>query len=177
MKNLWGSQPIEKKSKDVLAEMLKVKSHPVLKKIKTQLLLEMIAWLIFMAIYYTMFDGEKRPWFINFVFMLGLLQAMAYNLSGYLAAKNLIQGDNLFASFTNYVKQLKKFRSSAIGSRLLLITGLILFFSYGLEMNSRRIIAIFSISSIFMLQLWILYQQWTKRITKLEVISKNFGAG
>jgi len=177
IKNLWASQPIEKKSKEVLAEMLKIKSHPVLKKIKTQLLLEMIAWLILLAVYYTMFDGEKRPWFINFVFVLGLLQAVTYNLSGYLAARNLIQGDNLSISFINYLRQLKKFRSSAIGSRLLLMTGLLLFFSYGHELNSKRIIAMLSISSIFILQLWLLYQQWTKRIGKLEAISKSFGAG
>jgi len=177
MKNLWAVEPREKKPTAALAEMLKVKSHPILKKIKSQLLLELTAWIVLLTVYYSMFDGEKRPWFINFVFILGLLQAISYNLSGYLAAKNLIQGDNLSASFTTYLKQLKKFRSSAIGSRLLLMTGLLLFFSYGLEMDNKRIIAILAISSIFILQLWFLYQQWTKRIAKLEAISKNFSEG
>ncbi len=174
MKNLWSAsaQPANVKSKIELNALVKERSNPVLKKIKIQLLLEIALWLILLSVYYSGFDGEKRTLFVNGLFVVGLFQAIIYNTVHYLAAKNLINGNDMMNSIFNYTLKLKKLRWGAIGSRVLLMTSLVLFFSYGLEMNSKRMVSLVAIISILGLQLWILYRQWANRISKLEQINE-----
>lgn len=173
MKNLWAGKPAEEKQKDALALMLTEKSHPILKKIRKQLLLEMSAWLVILCVYYTMFDGQTRPWIINGVFIVGILQAIAFNISGYLAARNLIYGDNLIVSLSGYIIRLKQFKWISLFSRIVLMVGMLFFFLYGLDLDMRRILAVGFIVVVFAGQLWFLHSQWSLKIGKLARLQTN----
>lgn len=170
MKDLWKATPTENTAIESLEKMIREKSNPLLLKIKRQLLVEMFLWLAVIMLYQSAFDGDKRPAAINLVFVIGFLQAIAYNLSSYFAARNLTHGSNLFSSFTDYSKKLKKLQWTSICSRISLMIALLVFFSYDLEMTSKRIFAIGVIITIFGFQLLLLYWHWSKRISKLTRI-------
>lgn len=72
MKSLWASQSGKEMQKNALAGMLSEKSHPVLRKIKRQLLIEIIMWLVILCGYYSAFDGDRRPVPANFVISIGI---------------------------------------------------------------------------------------------------------
>lgn len=46
--------------------------------------------------------------------------------------------------------------------------GLLLFFAYGLNFNTKKYISLAIISLIFLIQLSILYRLWAKRLNNLE---------
>jgi hypothetical protein len=174
MKNLWNATPQEQVRLSVLEKMTREQSQPVLRKFKLQLFVELVVWLLIIFFYYDAFDGDKRPMAINLVFVIGFLQAAAYNLSGYFAAKNLIAGRDLATSLPNYLQRLKRYKWTAIGSRAVLMLALLLFFSYGLEMEAKRLIAIAGIIVVFGLQLYSIYLIWNKRIANLSRITLDF---
>jgi len=167
MKSLWAGQPVEVKQKEALAGMLTEKSHPILKGIRKQLLLEISSWLIILCVYYSMFDGEKRPLAVNVVFIIGMLQAIAVNFTGYLAARNVIHGDNIITSIAVYLEKLRRFKWGSLFSRIIFIGAMLFFFFYGLDMAVFRTLSIVFIGVAFVGQLWILQRQWSQRIKKL----------
>jgi hypothetical protein len=174
MKDLWSAAPQEHVALSALEKMTREESQPVLRKFKLQLLLELVFWLLIIFFYYDAFDGAKRPVAINLVFVLGFVQAAAYNLSGYLAAKNLIAGGDLATSLPNYLQRLKRYRWTAIGSRAVMMLAMMLFFTFGLEMEAKRLIAIAGILVVFGLQLFSIHLIWNKRIAQLSRIALNF---
>lgn len=171
MKDLWNASQTEHTNMETLKNMVAEKSHPVLKKIKRQLLVEIVAWIVIICVYHNAFDGDKRPGAINLVFVIGFLQAIAYNLSSYLGARNLIQGVNLSASIKEYTKKLKKFQWAAVCSRAVLMAAIITFFCYGLEIDTKRLISIAVIAVLFGIQLVLISLSWNKRIKKLTGIA------
>src|SRR5690606_11592688 len=178
MKSLWTAQSIEVKQKEALSEMLTEKSHPILKGIRKQLLLEISSWLIILCVYYNMFDGEKRPLAANLVFIICVLQAVAFNFTGYLAARNLVYGDSIITSITVYLKKLKRFKWGSLCSRIIFTGGMLFFFFYRLDVAIFRILSIAFIGLVFIGQLWLLQRQWSQRIKKLaelmfELINTN----
>ena len=175
MKDLWKGTPTENTAIESLEKMIREKSNPLLQKIKRQLVLEMLLWLTVIMLYHNALDGDKRPAAINLVFVIGFLQAIAYNLSSYFAARNLTHGSNLFSSLKDYSKRLKKLQWTSICSRISLMVALLVFFSYDLEMTSKRIFAIGAIITVFAVQLLLLYWHWSKRISKLTKIVTSIG--
>lgn len=178
MKSLWEAQAIEVKQKEALAGMLTEKSHPILKGIKRQLILEISSWLIILCVYYSMFDGEKRPLAVNLIFIISMLQAIAFNFTGYLAARNLVYGGNIITSIAVYLEKLKRFKCGSLFSRIIFMGGMLFFFFYGLDMAIVRTLSIAFIGLVFVGQLWLLQRQWAQRIKKLvelksELINTN----
>jgi hypothetical protein len=174
MKSLWEAQPIEVKQKEALAGMLTEKCHPILKGIRKQLILEISSWLIILCVYYSMFDGEKRPLAVNLIFIISILQAIAFNFTGYLAARNLVHGDNIITSIVVYLEKLKRFKWSSLFSRIIFMGGMLFFFFYGLNMVFFRTLSIVLIGVVFVSQLWLLQRQWSQRIKKLVELKSGF---
>ncbi|MFC6101610.1 hypothetical protein [Olivibacter domesticus] len=173
MKSLWTGQPIGVKQKEELAGMLTERSHPILKGIRKQLLLEISAWLIVLCVYYSMFDGEKRPLAINMIFIICILQAIAFNFTGYLAAKNLVHGDNIITSIAVYLEKLKRFKWGSLCSRIIFMVGMLFFFFYGVDMAVFRTLSLVFIGIAFVFQLWLLQRQWSQRIKNLVALKSE----
>ncbi|TCD03870.1 hypothetical protein [Pedobacter psychroterrae] len=170
MQVLWKTRSTPHINTTELKKMTRDSNHPVIKRIQLQLLVEMIVWAVILFLYYDAFDGEKRPRAINLVFIIGFLQAIAYNLSGYLAARNLVHGTDLNISISNHIKKLKNLRFTAICSRATLMLTILLFFCYGLELNAKRTIAISIIAAISCVVLYLLYWSWTIKIERIRKI-------
>lgn len=174
MKNLWQNSSAENIPENALQQMISVKKHTLIRKIKIQLLLEIVLWIMIICVYHNAFDGDKRSAVVNLIFVTGILQAITYNLSGYFATRNLIQGSDLVGSIEKYIKKLQQFRWAVIISRTVLMIWFLVFFMYSLELNNRRLVFSGAILFVFILQLWIIYGSWTNRIAKLSSIANEF---
>lgn len=173
MKALWQHKEPEPESLETLKEMIKEKSHPQLQKIKRQVLFETMIWIIMLCFYYTALDGDKRLLGVNFVFVLGFVQAIFYNLIIYRATRNLVHGSDLISSLTIFTRKLKRYQWVLFASRVVLMIAIIIFFSYGLELNIQRLISMGAIILVFALQLVLLYYNWNKRLNRLSTIIRS----
>ena len=163
--NSSSSSPI---SKEALLSMLNVNNHPALKAIKIQLMIESIAWIIFLACFYNFFDGHLKPviWNIALVLAVGLL--LVHNVAGYQITNNPINGINIAESLTNYYHQLKKYAYLSIASRALAIAILFGYFMSGLEsLEQRHYITMGVAGAVIGIQVFVLWRIWAKRISTI----------
>lgn len=169
LKSAWKNIELPAKTTEELQLMLLENKHPVLKKIRTQLTLEIIIWSIFLFCYYTMFDGERKPVAINVILISGVLLSLVHNLMGYSATKYLANGITLKESLENYLSRVKIYAIVSILSRVLLMIGFILFFSHGIHFNAGKYLSLAVIISAFLIQLLVLYRLWAARFKNLRV--------
>src|SRR5699024_5390209 len=106
LKSTFNSASQAPISKEALLRMLNVNRHPSLKAIRIQLMIESIAWIIFLACFYNFFDGHLKPaiWTIALVLAVGLL--LVHNAAGYKITNNPINGINIVESLANYYRRL-----------------------------------------------------------------------
>jgi len=175
LKHAWDTIETPVKSTDDIKLMLSENGHPVLKKIRKQLIIEIIGWSVFLLCYYTMFDGDHKPIWINITLIVSVLLPLIHNLLGYRFAKYLVNGATIKESLKNYLSKVKIYATVSIICRLLFMTGLLLFFTYGVSFNTKKYVSFAIIILIFLVQLSILCRLWAKRWKKLENVVTVFG--
>ena len=168
LKHAWNTVDTPVKSADDIKLMLSENRHPVLKKIKRQLTVEFIGWSAFLACYYTLFDAGHKSIWINIVLIVSVLLPLVHNLMGYRFAKYLVDGPTIREALANYLSKLKIYAIVSVFCRLLLITGLLIFFTNGISLDTKRAISLTIILLIFSIQLFLLSGLWMKRLKRLE---------
>lgn len=168
LKHAWGKIETPIKSTVDIKLLLSENKHPVLKKIRMQLTIEIIGWSVFLICYYTMFDGNHKPIWINITLIVSVLLPLIHNLMGYRFAKYLVNGPTIKESLKNYLSKVKIYATVSIICRLSFMIGLLLFFTYGLNFNPKKYISFAIIILIFLIQLFILYRLWAKRLNNLK---------
>jgi len=168
LKSTWNTVKTPEISPTEIQKMLSENRHPVLKNIRKQLTIEIIGWSISLICYYTMFDGDKKPVWINLLLVFSILLPVIHNLMGYRFAKYLVQGSNIQESLKNYLARVKRYAAISIISKQLFLIGLLLFFTYGLSFNTSKAISLVIIGVIFIIQLVLTYRIWAKRLVSLE---------
>jgi hypothetical protein len=174
LKNTWQNVKTPETSATDIKAMLSENNHPVLKSIRTQVIIEVAAWSVFLLCYYTMFDGDTKPVWINAILVVSVLFPMVHNLMGYSFARYLVNGPTLKESLTIYLAKVKVYAAISISTRVLLAAGFIVFFTYGLTLNAARFYSLAIIGAIFMLQLVILYRMWAKRLSNIKTAVLGF---
>lgn len=168
LKSTWKKTTTPEQPITAIIEMLKAHKHPVLKKIRAQLMIQAIGWTVFIIVAYSMFDAEKKPIWINLLALITTLLPILHHIFGYQLSKKPIVGPNLRLSLQHYIAQVKKYAIVNVGVRMLLLAGILLFFTYGLELNTAKIYSIVAILAIFIFQLTLLAMIWKKRISSLQ---------
>lgn len=169
LKSNFNSSSPSPVSKEALLSMLDVNQHPALKKIRIQLMIESIAWIVFLACYYNFFDGHLKPaiWNIALVLAVGLL--LVHNAAGYQITNNPINGINIAESLANYYHRLKKYAYVSIASRALAIGILFGYFLSGLEsLEQRHYISMGVGAVVIAIQVFLLWRIWSKRIATIS---------
>jgi|SRR5690606_9730573 multisubunit Na+/H+ antiporter MnhB subunit len=155
-------------SKEALLSMLDVNQHPILKRIRIQLMIEGIAWIVFLSCFYNFFDGHLKPaiWNIALAIAIGLI--LVHSAAGYKITNNPINGMNIAESLTNYYHQLKKYAYLSIASRALAIGILFGYFLSGLEsLGQRHYISMGVAGIVIAIQVGLLWRIWSKRISTI----------
>lgn len=167
LKSTWNTVKTPVISTSEIHSMLSENKHPVLKGIRKQLTLEIIGWGILVTCYYSMFDGDKKPVWINIFLVLSILLPVIHNLMGYRFSKYLVQGTNIQESLKNYLYKVKIYAIVSVISRQTYLIGLLLFFTYGLSFNNSKYISLVVIGLIFIIQLVVIVGIWAKRLKSL----------
>lgn len=164
LKSAWDAVKTPVKSNKELSAMLVEGKHPVLKEIRKQFTIEVTVWSAFLLCYYTMFDGDQKPVFINSLLVISMLFALIHNLSGYSFAKYLVNDGTLKSSLERYLAKVKVYAGVSIFSRVVLITGFLIFFTYNIKFVTSKYILLAVVIVVFLVQLRWLFRLWAKRL-------------
>lgn len=168
MISAWQAAETTSKNNAELITMLKDGQHPVLKHMRRQLIIETIAFTIFLFLYYDLFDGDRKPMYANMFIITGMLIVIVHNIIGYIFTKSQLQGSNLKQSLELHLVSLKKHATISIICRALMASCLLLFFTSVMSFNANKFWSMVTIVLILSIQLIVLWSLWRKRIAKLK---------
>lgn len=174
LKSTWNTLEVPSKTTQELKTMLLESKHPVLKEIRKQFIIEITGWTAFLFCYYTMFDGDQKPLWVNLILIATMLSSLAHNLSGYSYSRFLPKGNSIKASLDSYLKKIRTYASISILSRILLMTGFLLFFTFNIQFTPTKYLLLAAVVLVFSIQLIWLGRLWTKRISALRNTINNF---
>lgn len=173
LKTQWNSLEAPVKTVAELKTMLKENQHPVLKGIRKQILIEVCGWTAFLLCYYTMFDGDHKPLFINALLIIAILFAILHSLTGYSFARYIPEGGDIKTGLQHYLGRIKSYAAVSLAARLLFMVGFLSFFAYNIQFNNFKYVMMGVFALIVVVQLIWLGRMWAGRLRALrESISK-----
>ena len=164
----WKNSSTSYKTTGEIKAIIMGNNHPVLKKIRKQLVFEIIGWTVFLCCYYSMFDGHEKPFGINLILVLSVLASVVHNVSGYSFAGHLSEGSDLKTSLSNYFSKAKRFAVLSVMFRVVFSAGLLTFLCYNIHFDTFRYQMLGVILLILIAQLSYLYFLWVRRIERLK---------
>jgi hypothetical protein len=173
LRSAWSAANTTAKNNNELIAMLRDGQHPVLKHIRRQLIIESIAFTIFLSLYYNLFDGDRKPLYANLLIAGSMLLVIIHNILGYVFTKRSITGNTIKQSLEHHLVTLKKHAVLSIMCRALMAGCLLAFFASVISFNTSKYWALAAIVAIFLVQLIALWGIWLKRIRKLKGVVDN----
>lgn len=167
--------------KNLKPENTGLKEQPMIKRgnnqlnaIRVRLAIEMVSYLLFLAVYYTMFDGDKKPLYANFLLVASFLMVIIHSLTGYLAAKNIVSGEDILQSMTKYHKKLKGYAVISLLTRTVSLICLLIFFVSSVELDTEKNWMLFGLVLLVAIQAYINYKIWSGRIKRIGDCLENW---
>ncbi|MCH5716072.1 hypothetical protein [Niabella hibiscisoli] len=108
LKSGWKNAGGYLRTEEELGKMTKMMNHPVIKRIKTKLLIQTVALLAFLFVYYDWFDGDKKPLYANLALVTGLVLYVLNDIMGYLSLTKPVGKSNLKQSVWDYLARVKR---------------------------------------------------------------------
>ncbi|SDG29647.1 hypothetical protein SAMN04487996_11772 [Dyadobacter soli] len=158
-----------------------MKEQPMIKKgnkhlnaIRLRLAIEMVSYALFLTVYYTMFDGDKRPLYANLLLVGSFLMVIIHSLTGYMAAKNIVSGEDILQSMTKYHKKLKGYAMVSLLTRTASLICLLIFFVSSIELDTAKNWMLFGLALLVAIQAYINYKIWSARIKRIGDCIENW---
>ncbi|MBO9567157.1 MAG: hypothetical protein J7621_30570 [Niastella sp.] len=171
LQSAWQQMPVERESSRAIKSMIQSGNHPVLKRIRRQLIIESAAFAALLAVYYDIFDGDRKPFIANVLLVAGLALSIVHNLIGYRLANSCLQGSTLIVSVQQQLTKLKQYAVLSVLSRGLAGGCLLFFFSMAITYTSSKYWILAGIVLFFAVQLFVLYRVWARRIGELQQVA------
>jgi hypothetical protein len=153
-----------------LKRMISEKSHPVLKRIRRQLLIEIIAFTVFLFVYYDFFDGNRKAVYVNVLLVSAILLVIVHNIIGYLMTKQQVKGDNIMQSLHHHLSKMKMYAVISVACRILMTCCLLFFFTSAIIFNANKYWILMSVIVIIIVQMALLSGIWFRRIRQIKGI-------
>ena len=170
----WTTMQVESKSDAVLLQLLKENKHPVLKAIRKQIQIEVSVWVLFLTVYYSMFDGDKKPFWVNCVFIFSLLLPILHSFYGYFFNKYRVYDADVKTTLEQLYTKLKRYAFYSVLAKVGFMSGLLLFFCYMIDFDLIKIFFLLLIVIIFLVQLTVLLKIWNKRLQHILDLINTF---
>ena len=174
LKSDWNKVSTAEKKAIELKMMLSEQRHPVLKGIRRQFAIEISGWSVFLICYYTMFDGDQKPVFINLLLVTSVMLSLLHNISGYWSSKYLMQGNDLVVSLKHYRKKMEVYALVSVCSRVLFASGLLVFFCYNISFDRTKYTILGLAITLFSVQIMLLANVWMRRLRSLKANIAEF---
>ncbi|WP_017258314.1 hypothetical protein [Pedobacter arcticus] len=168
LRTTWKNIATPKTSENEIKKLLQENKHPVLRKIRKQIIIELIGWIAFLVTYYSLFDGADKPIFINLILVASVLTPITHNLYAYILHRGLVDQSNFREALKRFISRLKTYALLSIISRTIYCSGLLLFFTYNIRFNNFKYSILTVLAFVVLVQILILLKIWNKRINKLN---------
>jgi hypothetical protein len=145
------------------AGLLRERQHPVLKQIRTQMIIELIGFVLFLIVYYDFFDGARKPLYANVLLVAAMVAVIAVNVVGYVFAKQGMPGENIRALLELHLLKMRIYAVIAVLARALMMVSVVVFF------KANLIVAL-----LFIGMLMVLIRLWVRRIRKIKTVYNGF---
>jgi uncharacterized membrane protein len=173
LQSAWRAANTAPKNNSELIAMLREGQHPVLKHIRRQIIIETIAFTIFLFLYYNLFDGDRKPLYANLFIAAGMSLVIIHNILGYVFTKRSFTGNNIKQSLEHHLVSLKKHAIISIMCRALMTGCLLAFFASVISFTAGKYWALAALVAIFSGQLIALWGIWLRRIRKLQSVVES----
>jgi hypothetical protein len=174
LKSAWQDVSPEPKSNEAIKSMMREGAHPVLKGIRRQMIIETVAFTVFLLVYHDFFDGNRKPVYANVLLVMGLLLVVIHNVVGYVLAKKPLTGDTIRQSLTTHLAKMKVFAVISVISRMLAAGCLLLFFTCVIRFTAGKFWIMSAVVIMFLIQITLLSGIWAKRIKQLRRAINDF---
>jgi hypothetical protein len=167
LRDSWNKITTPAFSQQQIYEMLKHNRHPSLRKAKAQVLTETAVLGIFLLLYYDALDGDKKPFYINAILIGTILLNILQQLTVFYLPTFINTATDIRHSLGTYKRQLSRYYIFTIITKISMISGLLLFCTYGISWEPRKSILLAVLFFILALQLFWFQRLWGKRINNL----------
>ena len=176
LKAAWQGITDKSKTDTELKTMLQEKSHPVLKRIRKQLIIETVGFAAFLLVYYDFFDGDRKPLYTNVLLVMAVGFALMHNVIGYRFTKQPVKGDNIQQSLNNQLSTMKTYAIVSVLSRVLVAACLLVFFMSVISFNAEKYWMLAVVISVFVVQMGLLSRLWIGRIRQIKGAMESFAS-
>ena len=174
LKSEWQGMATAPKSNEALKSMMLERAHPVLKRIRRQLIIEIIAFTVFLLVYYDFFDGNRKPVYANVLLVMGLLFVVINNIAGYMLTRMPAAGNTIKQQLASHLTKIKTFSIITILIRMLAAGCLLLFFTSAIKFTEVKYWILTAVILVLVIQLTLLSRIWAKRIKQLQITINDF---
>jgi hypothetical protein len=164
----WQAVDAAPKKNTELNSIIQQRRQRVFKRMRKQLLIETLTFIVFLFVYYDFFDGDRKPIYTNMLIIVSMLLVIALNITGYMLAKRSMRGDNIKQSLNEYLSKVKLYAVLSVAGRALMAGCLLLFFTSVIKFNANKYWILAGIIAILVVQLIALSGMWLKRIGQLK---------
>ena len=174
LKSAWqGIVGIPKTNTEVKL-MMQESAHPVLKRIRKQLIIETIAFTVFLFVYYDFFDGDRKPLYANVLLVAAVLFNIVHNIMGYVLTKSGVKGNNIKQLLEAHLSKMKVYAAVSVACRVLVAGCLLLFFALVITFNSNKYWILAVTILVFFMQIVLLSGIWANRIRQMKKTTDNW---
>jgi hypothetical protein len=174
LKSAWQGMDANRKSNTELSSMMRESGHPVLKRIRKQLILETLSFTALLFVYYDFFDGDRKPFYANVLLVSALLFVLLHNIVGYVLTKRPVTGNSIKQSLHHQLLKLKTYAAVSVASRVLTAACLLLFFTSVINFTANKYWMLAAMILLFVIQIALLSGIWRKRIRQMRVTINSF---
>ena len=160
-------------SKTDIQKIILENNNPVLKGIKTQLLIETILWAVFLAVYYNIFDGHLKSSFWNFLLVVSVVFVLIHNVLGFQIISNPINGETILESLKKYLIKIKNYAVISIVTRVFAIVTLLGYFISTISLTTEKWVSLSFISLVIPVQIYLLHRVWVKRKRRINKLFES----
>ena len=173
-KSAWQGMDANRKSNMELSSMMRESTHPVLKRIRKQLILETLSFTALLFVYYDFFDGDRKPFYANMLLVGAILFVLLHNIVGYVLTKRPVNGNSIKQSLDNQLLKIKTYAAVSVASRVLTAGCLLLFFTSVITFTANKYWILAALILVFVIQIALLSGIWTKRIRQMKETINSF---
>ncbi|NML36824.1 hypothetical protein HHL17_06410 [Chitinophaga sp. G-6-1-13] len=167
LKTAWQQATLP--AHDNLQALVRTKGgHPVMSRIRRQLLLEGCSYAVFLLVYYDFFDGHTKPLYLNIILVLSVACMLVQHINGYLLAAGRLREPDILQSLQQKIRQLKQYAWLSVGSRMLGWSGILVFFCTGITWTTPKYWLLAGATVIMAIQMGLLWQLWQRRINRIN---------
>jgi cation transport ATPase len=174
LRSAWQGMATTPKTNAEIKNMMQENGHPVLKGIRKQLIIEIIAFTALLFVYYDIFDGDQKPLYANVLLVLALLFLITHNIFGYVLTKWPVKGTTIKQSLMDQLSKIKTYAVVSVAGRALASGCLLIFFTAVITFNAGKVWMLTAIILVFIVQIGLLARIWMKRIRKMKGAIESF---